>query len=200
MTDEKPIAQIIGRIEKLNAGLAKFWGNAHGWAPIEAAELLSKSRLDWQVSLSTTLRIWIKKPPTILTNGELILAWVNLGSLIEGSLKLFLSVYYKDYMGDISNLKAAGVYDHKKASAIDPDGVGLDKLKKFFEKANLLNTNQLSLISLVQNRRNAVHAFQNKQIGDDAELTRAIRNYHILLSELNSQMPYPDDGYIPREF
>ena len=88
--------------------LARFWKAAHGWAPIEAAGLLSKARLDWQVSLSSSLRNWLRDPPAALSDGDLILAWTNLGALIEGTLKLFLSVYYNDFQADVENLKAAG--------------------------------------------------------------------------------------------
>jgi hypothetical protein len=80
--------EIVQRITKLNSGIQKFWSKSHGWAPVEAAGLLAKSRLDWQVSLSKTLTLWLQKKP--LTPGELILAWSNLGSLVEGTLKTFL--------------------------------------------------------------------------------------------------------------
>ena len=120
-----PTAQVVQRIETLNRNLAGFWKDANGWAPIEAAGILSKSRLDWQVSLSSTLRMWLREPPNALSDGELILAWANLGSLIEGTLKLFLSAYYNDFQNDISNLKTANVYDPKKGGSKSPDGLTL---------------------------------------------------------------------------
>src|SRR3954452_19895414 len=89
------------RIEFLNRKVAGFWKAAHGWAPIEAAGLLSKARLDWQVSLSSSLRLWLRDQPNALSDGDLILAWTNLGALIEGTLKLFLSVYYDDFRADV---------------------------------------------------------------------------------------------------
>ena len=46
-------------------------------APIEAAGLLNKARLDWQVSLSSSLRNWLRDPPGVLSDGDLILAWTN---------------------------------------------------------------------------------------------------------------------------
>lgn len=78
-------ADVVTRIESLNAQLAGFWSKSDGWAPADAAGILGKSRLDWQVSLSGTLRTWVGRP--VLTPGELILAWANLGALIEGSVK-----------------------------------------------------------------------------------------------------------------
>src|SRR5277367_5623413 len=94
--DEKmDMKEVVLKIVRLNKGLAVFWGNSEGWASIDAANLLSRSRLDWQVSLSESLRYWIGEDK--LSDGDLILAWANLGSLVEGTMKLFLSVFYDDY-------------------------------------------------------------------------------------------------------
>jgi hypothetical protein len=66
LSDQTPPSEIIARIELLNGKLARFWKAAHGWAPIEAAGLLSKARLDWQVSLSSPLRNWLRDPSAAL--------------------------------------------------------------------------------------------------------------------------------------
>lgn len=87
------------RIIAKNSDIAGFWSNASGWAPQDAAELLSRSRLDRQVSLSESLARWTTGPHP-LSDGDLILAWANLGCLVEGTLKLFLAVYYQDYQAD----------------------------------------------------------------------------------------------------
>src|SRR5262249_49332910 len=147
----------------------KFWSKSHGWAPVEAAGLLSKSRLDWQVFLSETLYLWVKKPSHALTPGELILAWANLGSLLEGTLKTFLSVWYKDYAADVDNLKQADVFNKKKNKILEPDGLTLEPLRKYFKHKGLLSKESLALIELVQQRRNAIHAFKNKNIGTTKE-------------------------------
>jgi len=57
------IDKVIEHIASLNRGLKEFWSSAKGWAPIEAAQLLTKSRLDWQVSLSHSLRLWFSPSP-----------------------------------------------------------------------------------------------------------------------------------------
>jgi hypothetical protein len=197
-TVKPKINDIVGRIIKLNAGLYKFWSKSHGWAPIEAAGLLSKSRLDWQVSLSETLGIWTsrKKP---LTPGELILAWTNLGSLVEGTLKTFLSVWYKDYAADVDHLKLAKVYNHKKDQILEPEGLTLELLKRYFNHKELLSKPCLALVELVQQRRNAVHAFKDKKIGNTAEFHTALASYLDMLREVNLRLPYPDDIYAPSE-
>jgi len=125
--DTLSIEDVIDRIELLNTQLAAFWSKSDGCAPAHVAGLLGKSRLDWQVSLSGTLRLWVKD--TELTAGELILAWANLGSLLEGSVKLLLSVYYETFEADVENLKKANAFDHKKGTAQSPDGLTLDPLR-----------------------------------------------------------------------
>src|SRR3546814_682423 len=99
--DGMAIAEVVYRVEALNQGIAKFWSKSDGWAPVAAAGLLGKSRLDWQASLSGSLRLWMREPPNALTPAELILAWANLGSLVEGTIKTLLSVWYETYKADI---------------------------------------------------------------------------------------------------
>jgi hypothetical protein len=74
MVNQMTITEVIDRIESLNKGIAKFWSKSSGWAPVAAAGLLGKSRLDWQASLSGSLRLWIRDPADALTPAELILA------------------------------------------------------------------------------------------------------------------------------
>ena len=53
-----------------------------------------------QASLATSLSRWVGAT----SDGDLILAWANLGTLVEGQLKLFLCVYYEDYMKDADGI------------------------------------------------------------------------------------------------
>jgi hypothetical protein len=184
-------AEVIEQIESLNRRLAGFWKEAHGWAPVEAAGLLSKARLDWQVSLSSSLRVWLREPPNTLSDGDLILAWTNLGALIEGTLKLFVSVYYNDFQADVDNLKKAGAFDHKAKIPKSPDGLKLEPLRQYMAKSNLIGATGNSLVKLVQDRRNAIHAFKDRPIGDCAEFWEAVRAYLAMLSDVDSRLPYP---------
>lgn len=194
-----PIFEVVAKIEKLNTGLASFWGNSQGWAPIAAAELLSKSRLDWQASLSVSLRLWIRDDPNALTPGELILAWANLGSLLEGTLKTLLSVYYETYKADLDHIKKANAFDGKKQKAKAPDGLTLEHLRLYCKSRQLLGPAGDSLVEHVQSRRNAIHAFKDRRIGDGCEFQQAVRDYLSLLREVNARLPYPDDVYVPSE-
>lgn len=174
----------------MNTRLAKFWSNSHGWAPKDAAELMSKSRLDRQVSLSYCLRRWFKKNiPKPSKEGSLILAWANLGSLIEGTLKLFLAVYYEDYKIDIEALK------HKTGKIKAPDILVLEEVKTFFKKKQIFDDKWIKYIEYVQQKRNAIHAFKDRDIGSYGDLRKCVKKYLELLQEINSRLPYPDDIY-----
>jgi hypothetical protein len=184
---------IINQIISLNKGISDFWKNPAGWAPIEAAQLLSKSRLEWQVSLSKSLKLWQGRLDPDAKEGYLILAWVNLGALVEGTLKLFLSVYYEDYKKDIHIIK-------KKSNVVDPDTFELEKLRLFFRDGIWLSGQMHwdDWIPTIQQRRNAIHAFKNRQIGTFDEFFGELEQYLTFLQEIKSQLPYPDEGYIPR--
>ena len=43
--------QLCIRIETLTTSMMDFWKSSTGWAPVEAAGILSKSKLEWQASL-----------------------------------------------------------------------------------------------------------------------------------------------------
>ncbi len=182
------INKTIDKIISYNSQLAKFWSKSHGWAPVEAADLMSKSRLDRQVDLSKCLKLWFESDN--LDDGKLILAWTNLGCLVEGNLKLFLSVYFNDYKKDINAIKG------KKGKLIEPDSLALEKLKQFFVRNNLLTKKWIDFIDFIQKRRNAIHAFKDREIGDFEEFKIYVKLYNEFIRSFN--LPYPDDIYEAR--
>ena len=192
LTDE----DVIERIIKLNEGLASFWGNSRGWAPIEAAKILTKSRLDWQVSLSRQLKLFLN-PIIEKEAGTLILAWSALGSLTEGTMKLFLSVWYNDYKNDIKAFKK------KNDKIISPDTLTLEKLRVFFaDSIYKENTRKLweiegaidwiDWVLFIQQKRNAIHAFEDRDIGDFDIFFQNVRLYLQFLRNITDDFPYPD--------
>ena len=100
--------------------------------------------------MSAALRLWIREPANALTPAELILAWANLGSLIEGTIKTLLSVWYETYKADIENLKKANTYYRAKQEAHAPDGLGLEQLRKYCKAQRLLGVAGDNLVELVQ--------------------------------------------------
>lgn len=188
------IEEVIDRITNLNSGLRDFWSSAHGWAPVAAAQLLSKSRLDWQVSLSQCLRIWIQESPGEDSQGRLILAWANLGSLVEGTMKLFLSVWYQDYKDDGEHPKLT----MDKGKLRCPDSMSFENMRQYFEQC-IWDETWDKCVGHVQNRRNTIHAYRNRDIGDHADLLQAIRKYLEFLRYVNARLPYLDEEYVPQE-
>lgn len=201
------IQNTIDKIVKLTEGLQLFWSNSKGWAPDKSATLLTKSRLDWQFMLSKKLRLFIDEN---IEKDEalLIIGWSVLGSLVEGTIKLFLSVWYNEYE---SNAILENNYTDSKGNLINPDELMLEKLKQFLSKMVYpkdirkiwKETNELDLIDFierVQYKRNAIHAFKDRDIGDFKLFYSEIENYLEFLRKLTNTFPYPDDEiYRPRE-
>lgn len=152
----------------------------------EAAELLAKSRLDRQVSLSRTLKIWLAPTTPEDHDGRLILAWVNLGCLVESLMKFFLSVYRSDY--------GRAPLVERKRQILEVDGLSLDKLLQFFSRKVWVPTQRerwTGWAKRVQQRRNAIHFYKERNIGTFEEFLDDVRKYQALLREMDGQLPYP---------
>ena len=186
------VPEVVGRIAALHEQMYGFWASARGWAPDSAADLLSAARLDWQIELARTLRIWIEEPPPGEEQARLILGWANLGALVEGALKLLLAVYIENYEVD------ADAKRKRSGDLVLPDVLRFEDLRQFYAAADLLSEWH-GWIETVQQRRNAIHAFKERDLGTHEEFREAVRQYLEFLRDLNGQLPYPDGGYEPRE-
>jgi hypothetical protein len=176
--------ELCNRIAVLTGCIMDFW-NDGGWAQQDAASLLDKSMLQWQTSLARSLERWIDAT----SEGDLILAWANLGALVEGQLKLFLCVYYDNYSSDVDAIR-------KRGRLADPDGCGLEALRQFFVKRIWdVGTNWNPYVEIVQQRRNAIHAFQHKDIGTFYEWTNALRLHLSFVRGTGGCLPYPDEQF-----
>jgi hypothetical protein len=180
-----PLEDVIKNIIALNDEIRSFWSQADGWAPNNAADLLSISKLDWQVSLSNCLNIWVESRDND-DSGSLILAWTNLGSLVEGTLKLVLCVYYDEYRSD-----PEAVYERNNTRLKEPDVLELDKLRQFFAKKEIIDERWNDWILHIQQQRNAIHAYKNRAIGNWNEFYLDVRNYYEFLQLMNNNLPYP---------
>lgn len=183
--------QVVGQIIEENERIRMFWSSSHGWAPAEAAKLLSKSRLDWQVELSRCLRLWIKPFPADKASGYLILGYANLGSLVEGTMMVFLCVHYKDYRSDIDAQSDRKLKD-KKGNLKSPDLLQYDDLREFIKKKKILESSWDTWLYSVQQRRNAIHSFRDRDLGTHKELLEDIRTYHRFIERIDKFFPYPD--------
>lgn len=176
------IALIADRLD----GIRKFWqGQGLGWAPQCAADILRAARLDRLVELARLLAIWTT-PPAENIEGNLILAWANLGSLVEGTLKWFLSVYAHTY-------NAEPVLSPQGAE-IAPDELFFVRLCEFFGRKVWCPSDKprwSSYVDMIRRRRNAIHSYRDCDIGTHQDFLNAIGEYEALLDELDSRVPYP---------
>ena len=141
--------------------------------------------MDWQESLAGCLRSRLRELTDSEEPGNLIIAWVNLGCLVEGTLMLFLSVYQEEYTRDLQAFRREG-------HTIEPGRLRLEALRQFLVKKHLLEPEWDEYVQLVQQRRNAVHWFRGAFLGDRKEFIKAVRRYLVFFRHINSSLPYPD--------
>ena len=69
--------------------------------------------------------------------------------------------------------------------------------KEFWKKQG--EVDWLDWILKIQQRRNAIHAFKNRGIGNFEEFHSDLKNYLIFLRKINNGLPYPSEVYKPAE-
>lgn len=180
----KNVFGALERLQLLNAKVVGHWKDgAEGWAPEVASLILKRSRLDRHASLCACLEMWVAAPQEPGAEGKLILAWVHLGALVEGTLKLFVSVYAHDY-GKAPTLR--------KGMPVDPDALSFEQLRQLFMSKIWLHDDRTWDVWLaqIQFRRNAIHAYQDRDLGTHAEFLSAIVKYAEFAERLDSRLPY----------
>jgi len=176
--------ELCSRIATLTDSVMSFWADG-GWAQGEAARLLDRSMLLWQASLAKTLITWINGT----SEGELILAWANLGALVEGQLKLFLCVHYYEYKNEVEGIRRYG-------EKIDPDVSMLEGIRQFFVKRIWdVGTNWNPYVEMIQQRRNAIHAFRYRDIGTFHDWIEALRLHLSFVRYTGGGLPYPEEEF-----
>ncbi|RYE52686.1 MAG: hypothetical protein EOP48_15950, partial [Sphingobacteriales bacterium] len=124
--------------------------------------------------------MWVNEEPSELQAGHLILAWANLGSLVEGTMKWFLSVYYDNYKADVDAI--AKTHRDGSSTLVDPDSLMFEQLRQFFAKRFWDSSDSWNAWVLqIQQRRNAIHAYQNRDLGNHDDLLDAIRRYLVFV-------------------
>lgn len=184
------IEETAENIVELTNKKMSAWSDHEGYAPPEASVKLNKMMSNWIISLTETLRIWAKKG-TCMTDGELILACTNIGSLVECMMKFVLCVYVLDYeRNPVLN---------SNGKVIQPEKLMLDKLKDYCFK-NVwdpslttlhapLYTDMALWVDSIQHKRNAIHAFNKKEIGDAFDFQEDIENYWKFLKMVCDTLP-----------
>lgn len=189
-TRTDPREESIARTTRIIKGLKDFWSKSHGWAPKTAADLLAAARLDRQLSFAHTLSDYLRPFSKDADEARQILGYTTLRSMCEGALKLFFSVWFEDYQNDID----VAVRD-KKGALLLPETVAFDRLIASYEKK--VDSKFAPFLRRVQRRGNAIHHFQDKEIGTQEELVQDILEFERFISAVNGRLPYPDDVYNP---
>lgn len=182
MSDLKVLEEIIKNSDQV----FEFWKDANGWAPQNVAELLNVAKFDWLIDLTKCMEIWVKTN-IFMNDGELLLARANLGSLVEGWLKLFYCVYFNDYVND--SKKKTG----KNNELITPNNLKFEYLRQF--SAGKLwdkNSEWDKWVLSIQQKRNAIHSFNDREIGTTAEFIIDVRKYLQFINNVDLKLPYPD--------
>lgn len=183
----------ILRIQTSNTAI--MWKESRGIAPDSVADKMDDAMLSWMSELTDTLKIWIDKGIS-MTDGELILARTNMGALVESWLKFFYCVFYEDY---IKNPKTV------KGKMVEPNNMKFEDLKNF-SNGILWEDNKSAMyiwVDKIQHYRNAVHAFNYRDIGTPVEFMSDMDEFykyvdHILnhIPSLEDFVPYYPAGYV----
>lgn len=152
--------------------LELYGKHAHDWAPREVAEIIENAQLGWMANLTDALEIWRAKIHEEMSDGERILAYVNLGMLLECWMKLFLCVWLRDY-------------EKQAADERMPYDLTFYELENFF-KENVWEgrperENWSNWIDKIRRYRNAVHPFMRRDIGTTDELRDDLNKFDQLI-------------------
>ena len=176
------------RMKVLTQNFIVLWKHTNGIAPISVERKFAQAMLEWMGSLTDTLDLWLKNVDT-MSKGELILARVNLGALVECWLKLFYCAYYEDYLDNPLKKNKK-----KKEEIIEPEKLRFEQLKiygvgKLYEKDSV----RYNWINTVQDKRNAVHIFQYKDIGTPELFVDDVVEYCKFVNDMYFSFPSIED-------
>ena len=161
------------------------WKESYGIASNEAYFKIDKAMLNWHIELTNTLEIWLNKGLD-MTDGELILAYANLGAVVESWLKFFYSVYYDDYCKNPIIIKN---------KMVEPEGMKFEMLKNFsVEKLwNNKESEGYIWVDSIQHKRNAIHSFKFREIGTPATFVDDIEHLYDFVDDVLLHLPPIED-------
>lgn len=110
----------LNKIQEKTGRILKSWERHSGWAPTSVSQIFFETNLKWTSELTNCLTIWYEdfcniklvdfavnqtrgSTNNLNVDGKLILAYVNLGSIVENWLKFFLTIYYQDFTKSASS-------------------------------------------------------------------------------------------------
>lgn len=174
-------------LKKQTQNSALVWKMARGIAPKEVADKMDNAMLEWMVELTNCLALWIDKGET-MSVGELILARVNLGALVEAWLKFFYYVFCIDYS---KNPKTK-----KDGKAIKIEKLCFEDLKTF--SIGILwdddKDKEYLWVDKIQSMRNSIHILQYRDIGNAKDFQKDIEEYYNFVQHILYCLPPVEDG------
>ena len=173
-------------LKEITSDTEIIWKKSRGIAPDSVANKMDEAMLHWMTELTSTLSIWMDKNVT-LTDGELILARTNLGALVECWLKFFYCVYYEDYLKIPKR--------NKKDKIIEPNKMSFNALKTFslgILWEDIADSNYL-WVEKIQYQRNAIHAFNYRDIGTPIEFMDDVDKLCEFVDFLRMRLPSIED-------
>lgn len=189
--DSFSLIDVISKVIYLNTKLSNFWGKGvDGWSPDEVTELFSETRMERVVSFSHRLEDALRDVSQSEEEAHLISSWVTLGALIESSLALFFTIYRNDYVKNGPRKKDGKI--------TEPTKLSFHELKSVMLQHGLIDQKSHDWVENVQQFRNVIHIFRDKNIGTRDDLVKSIKRYLALLEFINHSLPYPDEMYSPR--
>jgi len=183
-----PITTVLRLIVRAHDDLASFWSNPRGWAPDEAAAIFDRCRLDRLAQLARCLRYWIEEGAPEEAEGRLVLARANLGALVEGAMQLGLTVFHADYSRSTRAPRSKGVVT--EAPDLMLNTLRIFYRDEFWRLAESARWDKWA--ESVQQRRNGVHAFAERNLGSHTDFLSDVRTYLEFLAAINNRLPYPD--------
>lgn len=167
---------------------AAFWPKSHGWAPSIAADLMKQELMDRQLAMARALKNWPKRLLEKDGQGDLVLAWTNLGSVIEGALKVYMCVFYADWLNDAD---APVKHGSKKTPDGGKLGAMFEEIIQFVAKKDLFSEQEVEFIRFVQRQRNLIHPLKMGTVADREEFEEAVIHAAAFHNDIELRLPDP---------
>ncbi len=173
----------IKELVEMTEDIVTFWSRdviIMDWAPDEVADELTKISFSKVISIVHSLDLFVEKD--VLTDGELLLAWTQLGSITEWYLKFFLCVSAVDYL---KNPK----YWPNKVDVISPHDLKFEYAKQVFRAESILDLDLIHIIETIQYNRNAIHLTDSREIAGEDEYRTALHGFIKIVKEIYIRLP-----------
>lgn len=171
-------------IINISAKWATFWPTSHGWAPSIAADLMTQELMDRHLEMAHALKKWPKRLLENDAQGEFVLAWVNLGSVIEGALKIYMDVFYADWLKDADA-------PTKKGQKQTPNASFFDRLIQFVSKKELFKADEIKFFEKVRDQRNLIHPMKIGTVLDGIAFAEAVMHTAAFHDDVEGRLPDP---------